>query len=437
MGVFNISFLRPGATKGGGSGYGILVDQLAILENELAKDGNLSPGDYDLLTAKAREIASSPGLTADQRSNVKVKLSSYEKGKAVSKVSDVNDIPRLNREADDDRRTQTMLFGNDPARFVQGQVDVLTAKVERLTESIGQLEDAGSDSSAYRNEQVDAMQQLQDLLDAQDAMTNRQPGAKPTSDVVAFIDTNASGEIVKVELGRTGAKSGYAETNASYGGLQVYGRPNSNSQNKKIFKLGNVEYVGTGLQVADPDVPGSFRSAPLLSSDVSKGRPAGAPIFDGFQYKEVDPATVRPQRAVRAGGFARGRSGTLYESLPSGGYRKYVNTLPDQLGRGDADVLDVPQGMEGGMNASAVETVYGADLPQMSAANPAQLNQLAPSAGPAGAPAPGTSPQRSPAAPAVSTPVSSRTPAPTERTPTSVLGYASKAFGAAKRYLTG
>jgi hypothetical protein len=436
MGVFNVSFLKPGAVKGGGSGYGVLVDQLAILENELAKDGNLSPGDYDLLTAKAREVASSPGLTADQRSNVKVKLSSYEKGKAVSKVSDSNDIGRLNREAEDDHRTQTLLFGNDPTTFVQGQVDLLSAKIERLTTSIDQLDDAGSDSSAYVNEQVGAMQQLQDLLDAQEAMRTYAPGSKPGSDVVAFIDTNAQGEITKVELGRTGTKSGYAETNAVYGGLPIYGRPNSSSQNKKVFKLGNVEYSGTGLQIADPDVPGSFRSAPLLSPDVAKGRPAGSPIFD-FQYKSMDPASVRPQRAVRSGGFARGRDGTLYESLATGGYRKYVNTLPDQLGRGDADVLDVPQRMEAGFNGQSIETVYGADLPQMSAANPAQLNQLAPTAGPAGAPEPGADAPATPSQSTPAAPVSSRTPSPTERTPTGPIGYAAKAFGAAKRYLTG
>ena len=56
MATFNVSFLNPSLQKSGGSApsVSILSDQLQILENELAKDGYLSPGDYDLLISKAR-----------------------------------------------------------------------------------------------------------------------------------------------------------------------------------------------------------------------------------------------------------------------------------------------------------------------------------------------------------------------------------------------
>ena len=421
MPVFNVSFLRPGAAKGGGSGYGVLVDQLAILENELAKDGNLAPGDYDILTKKAREIRLTGSLTNDQRSNLDVKISAYEKSKSTSKLGDNNDVGRLNREVEDDRRKLTMAFANDPSRFLQGNADLLEAKASRLAETINQLDEAGADSSAQKNEYVSTLQDLQDSLDAIDKSSTYAPGSgKPAGDFIAFIDTNSRGEITKVEVGRIGSKSGYAETDALYGGMQIYGRPNAQSKGEKIFRLGNVQYKGSDLQFQDPDSPGSFRNAPLTAN--------GKGVIKVESYQDVDPTTLRAQQTIRPGGFARGKDGTLYESLATGGYRKYVNTLPDQLGRGDQDVLDVPQSMEAGINSGATETVYGADLPQMSVANPAQLNELSPSA-----PTPSAAPAPAPA----STPVSARTPSPTERAPKSAPGIASRAIGAAKKFFYG
>ena len=75
MAIFNVSFLNPALqTKKGGTGVGMLADQLQILENDLAKDGYLSPGDYDILIQKAREIQMSGSLTADQRSGMMLKF---------------------------------------------------------------------------------------------------------------------------------------------------------------------------------------------------------------------------------------------------------------------------------------------------------------------------------------------------------------------------
>jgi len=53
MAVFNVAFLNPNLRKKSGTSVGILSDQLSILENELGKDGYLSPGDYDLLIQEA------------------------------------------------------------------------------------------------------------------------------------------------------------------------------------------------------------------------------------------------------------------------------------------------------------------------------------------------------------------------------------------------
>src|SRR3990167_3029687 len=223
MPVFNVSFLRPGAAKGGGgSGYGVLVDQLSILENELAGDGNLAPGDYDVLTKKAREIRLTGGLTNDQRSNLDVKISAYEKSKSTSKLGDSNDVGRMNRELKDDRLKTVMAFAHDPKTFLQKNSDLLEAKLSDLAQTINQLDDAGSDSSSQYNEYVSTLNDLQDALDALDDSSNYVTGSgKPAGDFVAFIDTNSHGEITNIDFGRDGAKSGYAKTDGLYGGLQI------------------------------------------------------------------------------------------------------------------------------------------------------------------------------------------------------------------------
>ncbi len=427
MPVFNVSSLRPGAARGG-STYGILVDQLSILENELAKDGQLSPGDYDLLIKKGREIASSGGLTAGERSNVLVKISGYEKGKAVNKVSDQNDVGRLNREVQDDQRTITTLFGNDPHRFLQSNVDLLKTKISHLADSIDQIDSSGGDSSQLVNEQVAALQDLQDAQDALAAVSGYKAGSgKPAGDSVAYIQTNSRGEITSVEVGRSG-KSGYAETNALYGGLQVYGKPNAKSGGQNVFRLGGTEYKGSDLQFQDPNNPGSFRSAPLIAG----GGGVGVKVEN---YQDVNTAQLRTASTLRPGDYGRAQDGTLYESLPNGTYRKYVNTQPDQLGLNENDIMKMPARMEGGFNRASAETVYGANLPQMSLANPAQLTQTAPSV--ANQPA---APETTPPAqgqPQQSAPVSSRTPSPIDRSPKTAPGVASRVLDAAKKFFYG
>lgn len=432
MGVFNVSFLRPGGTKKGGSGYGILIDQLSIKENELAVDGNLSPGDYDVLIKMAQGFANSGALTADQRSNLTVKVSAYEKAKSASNIGDSNDIARLNREVEDENRNRNMMLGNNPQGFLKAQSDLLQVKAERLTESIEQIEMAGGDATAHWSEQAETLQQLQDTLDALDKVS-ASDGSAPIGDYVAYIDTNSRGEITKVKVGRVGDETGYAETNALYGGMQVYGKPNAKVGGEKVFRLGGVEYKGSSLNISDPDVPGSFRSAPLMSPTFTGNRNIGV-IKEGWE--SVDTNSLRTQKYVRPGGFARGRDGILYEALENGSYRKYVNTVPDQLGLGEQDVLDLPSRMEQGFNSQSTETVDGMELPQMSMANPsdfAQLNapsEAVPAAPGGGQPDAAAAPQAS-AAPAGR----SRTPAPTERAPRRAEGIASRALSAARGFL--
>ncbi len=99
MAVFNVSFLNPAMRSSGGSNSGLLADQLSILQNELGKDGFLSPGDYDLLIEKARTIQSMPGLSASQKSEYNVKISAFEKQKSVGVLSKEGDIGFMNRSS--------------------------------------------------------------------------------------------------------------------------------------------------------------------------------------------------------------------------------------------------------------------------------------------------------------------------------------------------
>ena len=146
MAVFDVSFLNPNAKRGSG-GYGVLVDQLSILENQLESNGKLSAGDYDYLTSEAEKLRNHPSLTNDQRSNVDVKISAYKKGKQVSGLKDTQDIGRLNREMKDDFNKNSLLFENNPKVLLKANADALQAKLEMLTDSITSREGASDDSS--------------------------------------------------------------------------------------------------------------------------------------------------------------------------------------------------------------------------------------------------------------------------------------------------
>jgi len=153
MATFNVSFLNPALKKaGGGSGVGLLADQLTILENNLAKDGYLSPGDYDILVEKAREIQMGNSLTADQRSNYDVKISNYEKAKDLAKIENSDDIEKMNKILNSESAEDVMVAGNNPIEFLNGRVASIQAKLNDLSETITRRTAAGDDTVDYYNE---------------------------------------------------------------------------------------------------------------------------------------------------------------------------------------------------------------------------------------------------------------------------------------------
>lgn len=427
MGVFNVSFLRPGASKGGGGSYGVLVDQIAVLENNLASDGFLSPGDYDLLIKRAQDVASHPGLTNDQRSNLLVKISAYQEGKNTKALDAADDIARLNREVTDDTRNNTMRNANNPAQFLNARAASLRLKAERLGETIDQRTLSGADATAHDNELAATLQDLTDTLDAIDSVEGyaAAPSGKPIGNFVAYVETNARGEITAVEVGRPTSKSGYAETNALMQGLQVYGRVNRKEGGQNVFRLGNVDYKGSDLQIQDPTNPLAFRNAPLMAGDIKPGQ------FMAIEsYQDVTPDQVTPQRVLRPGDYARGKEGTIYFSNPAGGYRKYKNMLPDQLGINPQTILDIPMNLEAGINAQSNETVDGMDSAFAPQSLPMGVYDKMQSS------VPRPSAPATPAGAAAEAGGQSRTPAPMSRAPQSAPGLAQRTVQAAKGYIS-
>ena len=405
--------------------YGFLVDQLDIKRNQLESDGKLSPGDYDLLIKQARQIYSNPALSPAQRSNVLVKISQYDQEKKTSTQKDLGDIGKLNNEVQDDMRKNVMLFGNNPSTLLQANADALRMKIDRLSQTIDSLNYAGADASNHINEYNDTLSQYSDALQAIDDVKNFKAGSKPASNYVAYVTTNSKGEITDVSVGKTGSKTGYAETNGLYGGLQIYGKVNRKEFGKNVFVMGNDTFSGSDLTIQDPTTPGAFRSAPLLAQGTSQGKNFGV-IPD--QFKEVDLSQTRTQTAIPAGSFAQGANGFLYERLPNGQYKKYVNTTAQKLGVPDTNIIKIPRTMEQYITPSVTETIDGSKPfnPPISAGSVGPLPSATSSIPqtPAGAqpqaPTPGGT---------------SRTPSPTTRAPQDAQGIGTKALNFGKGVL--
>lgn len=353
MPTFNVSFLNP-KMKGGGGGTGILADQLSILENTLAKDGYLSPGDYDILIKKAREIRNSGDLTADQRSNYDVKISLYERSKAGAQYQKSDDIALMNKALDSEAAEDVMVTGNNPQEFIKGRMASLQAKLNDLSEVIGRREASGDETTDYYNEYNATLQDYRDKSEALESMANFDQ-KNPIQGFVAYVTTNKSGEIVNVDYGRYGSKSGYAETNGMINGFQVYGKVNYKADGKNYFKLGDKTFTAADMLVQDPNNPGSFKPNKLMA-DVQD--PSGRGLFTKAKagYINFSGQNIPIQSYLPNDSWAKGVNGTLYHRRPDGGYTKYLNASEDQLPI-NGPVLSMPDGFEKSLMRGVDETV--------------------------------------------------------------------------------
>jgi hypothetical protein len=354
MASFNVSFLNPNAKKKSAKTYGILTDQLSMMEDRLAEDGMLSPGDYDLLQRKGQEIYSHPSLTPAERSNVSVKLSEYKKQGNLVKIKKTDDIPRVNREIQDDMAKNRIHNADNPTNFLQVQAKVYAAKLDQLSTSIDRLEASGGDATEHYNELTNTTNDYQDTLQALDDVSNYQAGATPTSNYATYLTTNARGEIVDMKISRIGASTGYSETNGVYQGLPVYGKINrKDASGNKIFQLGNEVYSAPDVTI--PGADGTMKSSVLISSDRQKTAGKGGFTIAQSGYKDVDLTQVKPQQGIPEGGWVQGDKGSLYQRKSDGTYSKYINYNKEDLGIEDYQLTRMPQSFMQGI-ASSVDT---------------------------------------------------------------------------------
>lgn len=442
MAVFNVSFLNPNLRRSsGGPSVGILSDRLAILENDLRKDGVLSAGDYDLLITEARKIQSTAGLTASQRSDLDVRVSNYETSKAVNELNRSGDIQRIGRSGQNDSAMITKYFGNDPERYIQAKVDSLTIQLNELSEAADRTLMAGGDNSQYLNEVTLLLSEYQEQLGALEALQQRpQGGTDPIKGYVAYVKTNNKGEIVDVEYTRAGNKSGYVETNGTIGGFQVYGKVNYKENGENVFILGQSDFRGVDAPVADPNNPGAFFNPPLVSKDFRQE--ANARFTRGIQgYQEFAPRTVAIQSYIPTDSWSRDLDGNAYYRRQDGGYTKYVNLNQSMEGRPDPqNMLTLPDEMSRSLMGISDETVDESApfLPDTGSMAPVDLN---PAMGGPGAEQPVSQLPAGPMSVAPNMSTESRAQArrtpqqPSQRAPQSIVGTAQRTLRAGADFL--
>lgn len=420
MAGFNIASLNP-KLKSSSKDYGFLIDQLSIKQNQLESDGKLAPGDYDILISEAQKLLSHPGLTNQQRSDINVKISSFQSDKKKSSLQRYNDIDELNREVRDDYSATGMLYGNNPAILLQARADSLQGKLDRINNSIQNLESSGSDATNHLNEFNATLSEYNDTLQALEDVKNYTPSGQPASSYVAYVTTNNSGEIIDVNVGRVGSKTGYVETNGIYGGMQIYGKINKKENNKNVFLIGSDKFSAPDVMVPDPANPLSMKASMLVSESQKKG--ANVKVATANQFQDIDLANVRTQNYIRNGGYAQGEKGFIYKKLDNGKFVKYTNADKTKLGITDNDIINIPRSMESGILPSVQETIdssaqpFEMPLPTSLNFSPGQTMSV---------------PQTQPTAQGQPT---SRVPSPVTSSPKGATGYAASTESKAKGLL--
>lgn len=424
MGVINFT---AGTKKTGGQDFSYLIDRLEIKKNQLEADGKLTAGDYQILEEMAQEIYAHPGLSEANRSNLDVKMSNYQSEAEKIKLKDAGDIPRINREGDDDHATLTMLAGNNPAIFLEGKAESLRNKASTLADSIDQAQVSGADYTNHLSEYKKTIQQLEDIQQAQSDAAAYVPGqANPNSDFVAYVTTNSRGEIQDMNIERTGSKTGYLETNAVMSGFQVYGKVNKKENNSNVFRLGNETFTAPDLLTPGPD--GSMRAPLLVASSQQQGGAAFQTAQNG-QFVEVDPNTVRTNDTFEEGDWLKGQSGFLYQKQADGSYKKNVNVTEEQVGA--TNVMRIPKVMEDGLASSVTETIDPTMIaPEQEQAPIDTMGPVAPTA-PTSAAYPTSGPQSKEVAAGTS-----RTSGPMSRAPKSAAGVAENTQSGARGFLS-
>jgi len=354
MAVFNVSFLNPKTrAKAGGVNPSILADQLVILEQELGKDGYLSPGDYDILINKARDIQTSSGLSAAQQSDYDVRISRFEAAKQTSSQDRTEDINKSNMTLKSEAAEDVMVVGNNPAEFLRGRVASYQSKLNDLQEAIQRRAGSLQDTIEYENEYQATMSEYQQKFSALAAMENFD-GNNPIQGHVAYVTTNSRGEIVDVDYSKHGSKSGYSETNGMIDGFQVYGKTNYKRDGKNFFIMGDNMFQAPDMMIPDPENPGSFKPNKMVANVSQQG-----PFTVGESgYLAIPGKSVGIQGYIPPNSWAKGVGGTVYNRRDDGGYTKYINinqSMPDMPPTDS--MLTIPDKFEQNLMSNVDETI--------------------------------------------------------------------------------
>lgn len=426
MANFDVSFMNKNLRKSSGSDYGFLIDQLTIKENSLASDGKLSPGDYDLLAEEAQKLYAHPGFTPDQRSNISVKISGYKKGKKTTGLKDSQDLNKLDNETKDDNLKSAMILASKPEAFIKANIASTKAKINSLADSINNLQGSGDDASSHMLKYQEALNQYNDLLQAEDDIVAYQaaPSGKPVSSFAAYITTNSKGEVTGIQIEKAGTKTGYAETNGLYGGLQIYG--NAKVMNgKQTFKFGDQTFSATNILVPDPQNPGAFKNNKLVSESSQTSVGAGRTRATANTFVDVNASNVRSQTVVPAGEYIKGAKGVIYQAKGDGTYKKIVNSSAEKLGIDINDLPSVPRDYENNLIIPKANETIDASLPPPMPL-PTTMSQGSPT------PTATTTPQSSGPAPTGQP----NTPSPTVRAPKDAAGVADTTKKSAKGFFS-
>lgn len=418
MAGFNFSPFKSNTSS---QNYSYLISQLDIKQNQLASDGKLSPGDYDLLTKMAKDAYKNPGLTPQQRNDVLVKISSYEKDKSTNALSDSANLTNLNGEVSDSFNKNSMLFGNNPKSFLQANSDTLRLKLDQLSQTIDQMDNSGADSAVHMNEYTKTLKEFQDAQAALSDVSNYK-GGPSASNFGAYITTNSKGEVSDVKIGRIGSQTGYQETSGIYGGLPLYGKVNYKQNDKNVFKIGGNTFSAADYLIPGPD--GTMKPNVLVDENSQQGN---ANYKTGASTPTpIDLGKVSTMTALQPGEWAKGPSGAYYKKSTDGSYQKYVNVDPAKVGIDPGHVLNVPKSFEGSVLSPFAKQTVDGSAPVSAPLPPSP----APAAGP---PAPSSTP------PTTQTPpqANARTQAPTQRAPGDIRGLGTQAINSAKSFLGG
>lgn len=365
MPVVNLSFIRGKGT--GGTGSGILADQLQILENDLGRDGFLSPGDYDILISKARDLQNSGSLTADQRSGYGVKISGYETKKAVNNLQTNEDLTSMEAKDKSDKYELTMVKGGNPAKYLNTKSAMLKNRLDELAVIIDRRARAGDNVIEHQAAYYDTLQQYRNISEADKAagsymdwylgeQTKKQadpnyqiPATQPVIDgYAAYVVTNNKGEITDVDYGVYEPKSGYVETNGILGGFRVLAKPNYKQGGENVFKLGQDTYMA-------PDYDPTTMKPGKLTAGARNV--LGSVQADSTADLFYAPDSVTTQIGISNGGYARGSNGSYYRKNGPSDYTKYINFNPANHEISENDILNIPKTIEDSIMPFAKETI--------------------------------------------------------------------------------